>query len=160
MKLRLLDAPHMQRLTVLAKRIASERGADVPLFDPASGGVGSRVLLLLESPGPASAGSNSGSGLISVDNNDQTAANSFRGMAEAGLPRRATINWNIVPWYLSSVRRPSAAEIGEALPYLIAVLNELTELRIVVLLGAAAQRGWELGAGSGSGSMRFDEFGE
>lgn len=56
MKLELLDAPHMVRLTRLAREIGQERGADVPLFDPASGGVHSRVLLLLESPGPASAG--------------------------------------------------------------------------------------------------------
>lgn len=59
----------------------------MPLFDPASGGVDSRVLLLLESPGPASAASNSGSGLIYVDNDDQTAANGFKGMVEAGLSR-------------------------------------------------------------------------
>jgi hypothetical protein len=144
-KSQLLTAPHMAELTAFARRIAAERDADVPLFDPASGGVESTVLLLLESPGPASAGTNSGSGLISLDNNDQTAANGFTAMAEAELARKHCINWNVVPWYLSN-RTPTREEIHSALPYLTQLLALLPDLRAVVLLGAKAQEGWRLAA--------------
>src|SRR5687768_11017121 len=87
-KMALLKAPHLAKLTEFAPRIATERKADVPLFDPASGGVNAKVLLLLKSPGPAS----SGSGLNSPDNDDPTAANVFAAMAEAGLSRRVSLS--------------------------------------------------------------------
>jgi len=150
-KLDRLEEPHIAPLTALARRIAAERGADVPLFDPSSGGTNARVLLLLESPGPRSATGQRGSGLISMDNDDGTAANGFLGLVESGLPRPLTLNWNIVPWYLRAVRTPTPAEIGEAAPYLGRLLDLLPDLRVVLLLGKAAQAGW---AASGPGGVR------
>ncbi len=135
----LLKAPHLAKLTEFAERIATERKADVPLFDPASGGVNSKVLLLLESPGAAS----SGSGLNSPDNDDPTAANVFAAMAEAGLSRRVSLSWNVVPWYLSN-REPTPAELRAAVPYLVELLRMLTALKAVVVLGRPAGTGWTL----------------
>ncbi|MCE6996637.1 uracil-DNA glycosylase [Saccharothrix sp. S26] len=135
----LLKAPHMAKLTEFAQRIATERKADVPLFDPASGGVKSKVLLLLESPGPAS----SGSGFNSPDNDDPTAANVFAAMAEAGLSRRVSLSWNVVPWHLNN-REPSPADLRAAVPYLVELLRMLTELKAVVVLGRPAGTGWTL----------------
>jgi hypothetical protein len=65
------------------------------------GGVHSRILFLLESPGPASS-AGYGSGIISPDNNDQTAGRFWRLSREAGLNPRTYINWNVVPWYVSA----------------------------------------------------------
>ncbi|WP_051772151.1 uracil-DNA glycosylase [Saccharothrix sp. NRRL B-16314] len=138
-KMALLKAPHMAKLTEFAQRIATERKADVPLFDPASGGVNSKVLLLLESPGPASAKS----GLNSLDNDDPTAANGFSAMAEAGLSRRVCLSWNVVPWHLSN-REPTPAELRAAVPYLVELLRMLTGLKAVVVLGRPAGTGWTL----------------
>ncbi|WP_447006877.1 uracil-DNA glycosylase [Saccharothrix isguenensis] len=135
----LLTAPHMAKLTEFARRIATERKADVPLFDPASGGVDSKVLLLLESPGPASVKS----GLNSLDNDDPTAANGFSAMAEAGLSRRACLSWNVVPWHLAN-REPTPAELRSAVPYLVELLRMLTGLKAVVVLGRPAGTGWTL----------------
>ncbi|XVS66681.1 uracil-DNA glycosylase [Actinosynnema sp. CA-299493] len=135
----LLKAPHLAKLTEFAQRIATERKADVPLFDPASGGVNAKVLLLLESPGPAS----SGSGLNSPDNDDPTAANVFAAMAEAGLSRRVSLSWNVVPWYLAN-REPSPADLRAAVPYLVELLRMLTALKAVVVLGRPAGTGWTL----------------
>ncbi|MFE9747459.1 uracil-DNA glycosylase [Saccharothrix saharensis] len=135
----LLKAPHLAKLTEFAQRIATERKADVPLFDPASGGVNSKVLLLLESPGPAS----SGSGFNSPDNDDPTAANVFAAMAEAGLSRRVSLSWNVVPWHLNN-REPSPAELRAAVPYLVELLRMLTALKAVVVLGRPAGTGWTL----------------
>ncbi|MGW4113192.1 uracil-DNA glycosylase [Actinosynnema sp. NPDC004786] len=138
-KMALLKAPHLAKLTEFAQRIATERKVDVPLFDPASGGVDSKVLLLLESPGPASAGS----GLNSLDNDDPTAANLFTAMAEAGLSRKVCLNWNVVPWHLAN-REPSPAELRAAVPYLVELLRMLTALKVVVVLGRPAGTGWNL----------------
>lgn len=63
-------------------------------------------------------------------------------MARAGLSRSVTLNWNIVPWYLHEVRRPGADELREARPYLGRLLDLLPALRVVVLLGKAANSGW------------------
>lgn len=150
-KLARLEEPHVAQLTAFARRIAAERAADVPLFDPASGGTSSRVLLLLESPGPRAATGERGSGLISMDNDDGTAANGFLGLVESGLPRPLTLNWNIVPWHLAAVRKPTPGEIAEAAPYLAQLVTLLPDLRVVVLLGKAAQEGWAV---SGPGDVR------
>lgn len=70
------------------------QGMQVPWADPDSGGIHSRILFLHESPGPAASGQH-GSGIISPDNNDQTAARFWRLSRDAGLARNAYINWNI-----------------------------------------------------------------
>ncbi|NUT46307.1 MAG: uracil-DNA glycosylase [Saccharothrix sp.] len=138
-KMALRKAAHVAKLTEFAERIATERKATVPLFDPGSGGVNAKVLLLLESPGPASAGS----GFSSIDNDDPTAANVFAAMAEAGLSRKACLAWNVVPWQLSS-REPTPADLRAAVPYLVELLRMLTSLKAVVVLGRPAGTGWTL----------------
>ncbi len=131
-------------------------GQVVPWFDPASGGVGSRSLFLLEAPGRMAMGNEAGlrrtgSGIISVDNDDQTAHNCWTLRKEAGLPYRESVHWNIVPWYLGSAARTTAAgrvtpagrsEIQEAAPYLHEVVSLLPELRVVVPMGRKAQEAW------------------
>lgn len=138
-KMALLKAPHMAKLTEFAQRIATERKVDVPLFDPAGGGVNSKVLLLLESPGEGS----TRSGINSLDNDDPTAANTFTAMTEAGLSRRVCLNWNVVPWHLNG-RAPTPAELRSAVPYLVELLRMLSALKAVVVLGRPAGTGWTL----------------
>ncbi|GAA1277301.1 hypothetical protein GCM10009634_20760 [Saccharothrix xinjiangensis] len=138
-KMALIKAPHMAKLTEFAQRIASERKVDVPLFDPAGGGVNSKVLLLLESPGEGSRRS----GINSLDNDDPTAANGFTAMAEAGLSRRVCAAWNVVPWHLGG-RAPTPADLRSSVPYLVELLRMLTDLKAVVVLGRPAGTGWNL----------------
>lgn len=142
-KLTRLDEPHVEQLTGLCRRQGREWGREVPLVDPESGGTSAKVLVLLESPGPRSA-SGRGSGLISFDNDDATAANGLECLLAAGLPRHLTVNWNIVPWYLKAVRRPTGEELEEAVPALEQLLRHLPRLEVVVLLGKTAQDGWPL----------------
>lgn len=70
-KRRRLHEPHIQPLTALIERWRQE-GRPVPWADPDSGGIHSKILFLLESPGPA-ASDEHGSGFISSDNADPTA---------------------------------------------------------------------------------------
>lgn len=149
-----LSEPHIAGLTALVERIRATRGGgnSVPWFDPDSGGVHAQVLLLFEAPGARAVGpgavrpSRPGSGFISPDNNDDSAAAVFELEREAGLPRRLVLHWNIVPWYVgdgTKIRAVNAADRAEAQPWLADLIELLTELRVVVLCGEAAQKGWD-----------------
>lgn len=94
--------PHVRPLNTLIARW-NEAGRPVPWADPDSGGTASRILFLHESPGPAAAAAH-GSGVISADNDDQTAQRFWRLSHQVGLDRQIFINWNVVPWYVSATR--------------------------------------------------------
>jgi hypothetical protein len=142
-----LSEPHVAPLTAFVRQIRAETGGEVPDFDPDLGGVRARALLLLESPGRLGTSAVSrGSGLISPDNNDHTAALSWQLYREAGLAFDLIVSWNIVPWYLGTDRRnrpPEHTEVESALPYLRGLLELLPDLRVVLTVGKAAQAGWQ-----------------
>ena len=130
----------MAALNAYAASIEAAVGLPVPRFDPDSGGVDARVLMLLETPSRAGT---FGSGLISIDNDDTAAANLWRAHAETGLPRSWSLVWNAVPWYVGDadrIRPARAGEITRAAPYLHEVLTLLPELRVLIAFGRAAQR--------------------
>jgi hypothetical protein len=99
-KRRRVHEPHVQPLNELVEHWRQE-GRQVPWADPDSGGIHSKILFLLESPGPA-ASTEHGSGFISSDNDDRTAELFWRLSTQAGLDRRSYISWNVVPWYVSA----------------------------------------------------------
>lgn len=125
-------------------------GEAVPWFDPASGGTEARSLFLLEAPGRKSMGAETelrrtGSGIISIDNDDPTAQNCWTLRAEAALPYRVSVHWNVVPWYLGTADRiaaPGRTEIQRAAPFLHEVITLLPALEVVVPMGRKAQAGW------------------
>jgi hypothetical protein len=135
----------VQPLREWAEDLAVRRKAVVPYFDPAEAGVAANVLFLLEAPGPMTNAGNErpGSGFISVDNDDQTAANCWTARNNAGLDSGA-LHWNIVPWYLGAAStKPSAAELAQGAMELRRLLPLLPDLRVVVLAGKIAQQGWQ-----------------
>jgi hypothetical protein len=77
-----LGEPHVSPLEALRAGWAAD-GRTWPHVDPADGGVDARVLLLLETPGPALAGAR----LVSMDNRTGTGRNLRRFVADAGLAR-------------------------------------------------------------------------
>jgi len=136
-----LSEPHVAPLTqfVVALRQAVGATARVPDFDPWDGGVSAEVLFLLEAPG----GRAVGSGFISRNNPDETAKNFFELNREAGIPRRRTVTWNVVPWYIGTdarIRAATRADVEEAAEALRQLLLLLPHLKAVVLIGRAAQR--------------------
>lgn len=134
----LVDAPHIAPIRALARRIADERRAPVPDPDPLDGGVNARMLLLLETPGPAVVRT----GFVTRDSATGTAANLFRFLAEAGIPRADTLIWNVVPWVIHAPgalnRAPRRAELRAAEPYLAPLLDLLPGLAVTVLAGRFA----------------------
>lgn len=129
-----------------ARRVV-ETGSEVliPWFDPADAGVRARMLLLLEAPGPMTNSGNKrpGSGFISVDNDDPTAANVWTTRSEFGITDHV-LAWNIVPWYLGPASvKPKAHEVESGAAALLEVLTLLPDLQVVVVSGRVAQRGWD-----------------
>jgi uracil-DNA glycosylase len=140
---RRVGEPHVQPLNALIEHWRQE-GRKVPWADPGSGGIHSKIVFLHESPGPA-ASAGHGSGFISPDNDDQSAARFWRLSRQAGLGRRSYMNWNVVPWYVSATGRAANATPSDgqaALPYLRQFVALLSELRVVVVMGAFAEHWW------------------
>lgn len=132
---------HIAPINELARRIADRTGLEVPMVDPDSAGINARVLLVLESPGRIGVTSPKGSGMISCDNNDQTAANMWTLHTDTDLRREWCMPWNIVPWYLGSADRnlpASAQDAASGLPYFWDLLDELPYLRAVIAMGKPA----------------------
>jgi uracil-DNA glycosylase len=114
--------------------------AYVPYIDPDSGGVKARVLFVLESPaGPAALGS----GMLSADNNDETAKNIWHAYEASGMPRTFGLHWNAVPWYVGDGKKNAAvrhAEVERGREYLLQLLDLAPEVRVVLAMGKPAQQ--------------------
>ena len=148
-KLALLEEPHVAPLTAYVRSLRASRGGDdsIPWFDPTDAGVDSPILVLLEAPGRR-ATAKQGSGFISADNDDPTAANAWRLYQEAGINRRSDlVVWNVIPWYIGTdrgVRTWTEADLDEARDALRSLIDLLPRLGVVVLQGKAAQKAWDL----------------
>jgi uracil-DNA glycosylase len=136
----MLREPHVSRLIGYADeiRLQSKEIREIPYFDPCDGGIGAKVLLLLEAPG----GKAVGSGFISRNNPDPTARTMCELLSRAGLHRSDTLIWNIVPWYVGTGTRIRAArksDISAALPHFPPLLDLLPSLQAIILVGRKAQ---------------------
>jgi len=138
-----LREPHMAALAEFARRLrTSYPGRQVPDFDPWDGGVQARVLYLLEAPG----GRAVDSGFVSRNNPDESAKNFFELNIKAGIPRRLTVIWNAVPWYIGTgtkIRAASKADVYAGQPPLLELLCLLARLEVVVFVGRAAEHAGE-----------------
>lgn len=139
-RLKLLEQPHVKPLMEYLQSIQLEMGTEysMPYFDPSDGGIAAKVLFLLEAPGPRAVGS----GFISRNNPDQTAKNINELLQAAKIPRKSTLLWNIVPWYVGDqgrIRPVNKQDIRQALPFLQKLLQLLPYLESVVLVGRKAQ---------------------
>ncbi len=141
-RLSLLTEPHMKPLADFVQAIPTEGRSPfpVPNFDPCDGGIGAKALFLLEAPGPQAAKT---TGFVSRNNPDQTAKNLCLLMQEAGISRRDTLIWNIVPWYVGTgthIKPVTNSDLAEAQPCLKDLLTLLPHLKVIVLVGLKAQK--------------------
>jgi uracil-DNA glycosylase len=137
-KLELLGQPHIAPLTKMVHEIQNKHQG-VPFFDPADGGVNANVLMLLEAPGPKAMH------FVSMDNDDQTAANLNKLVEESGVPRTSLCLWNVVPFYIgtadrSKLRAANQSDLDAGRPWLFQLLSLMPSLKSVVLLGRQAQK--------------------
>jgi uracil-DNA glycosylase len=137
----MLNEPHIEPLTAYAAKLRKRGHGDVPDFDPLDGGVNARILFLFEKPGPMTAkgGTRRGSGFISRNNDDPTAEATFNFMKRAGIPRKVTVTWNLIPGW-NGTRKVTGQELRDGLSCLEELILLLPKLRAVVLVGKLAAK--------------------
>ena len=152
------DEPHVGDLNTLARSVSTEKGASVPLVDPAGGGTRARVLMLMEEHVPCRS---AGTGLVSLHANDPTAGNTMTACERAGLDYADLLLWQVIPWWSRDPglarrcgRSPSRSEHARlAGPYVVRLLALLPQLEAVVLLGRGTQLAWDRAARSAGVSL-------
>lgn len=133
-----LHEPHISPITRLVDSLRTpERW--LPYVAPIHGGVRARIVTVLRDPGRGTADSG-GSGMLCVENDDQTAATMSGLMESAGLSPNDFMPWNAYPWFID--RAPTDAEIRSATPALMSLLALLPDLEVVLLHGAEARSAW------------------
>ena len=136
-----VEQSHIAPLTAFVRRLRAAVGsnASIPFFDPWDGGINAEVLFVLEAPGPKARNS----GFVSRNNPDETAKNFFELLNEAGISRKSSVLWNIVPWYIGAgtkIRPANTSDISSGVKSLEGLLNLLPRLRGIVLVGRKAQK--------------------
>ena len=133
-RLKLLEEKHILPLTRYVENLRQHGFGQVPYFDPLDGGINSRVLFLMEKPGPKAAISN----FISRDNNDNTASNIFKFTEAAGILRENVCLWNIIPGWNGTIRITST-ELKQGVECINDLITMLTQLKAIILIGKKAQ---------------------
>lgn len=139
----MLDIPQMCPLLAFVADLRRRPGVEVPDFDPLDGGVDAKLLFLFEKPGPMTegggAGRRIGSGFISRNNDDATAEATWHFMEQAGIPRRRTLTWNVIPWWNGTIDI-DPKELADGLQATTQLIGLLPSLRSVILVGRKAER--------------------
>jgi hypothetical protein len=134
----MLHEPHVAPLTIYAAKLREQGSGEVPEFDPLDGGIHAHVLFLFEKPGPMTS-SKGGSGFISRNNDDPSAEATFNFMQRAGIARKLTVTWNVIPWW-NETRKVTGLELREGIACIHELITLLPLLRAVVLVGNKAAR--------------------
>ena len=107
------------------------------------GGSEARILSILRDPGPMTH-ETKGSGMLCVENDDDSAALQCELLASVDLTPADLIPWNAYPWYRndqsSGLRSPQITEGIEPLARLISVMPKL---EAVLLQGGEAKTLWK-----------------
>lgn len=140
-------ARHVAPLNSVADKIAEDEGLApglVPYVDPQLGGTHARILALLDNPS-TKAEAGSGSGLLSLENDDNTAKNCARLYNELGLGPELFVHWNVAPAPISGAKNSgsSAAERERGARWLKEIVALLPHLEVVLLMGNMARDGWQ-----------------
>jgi hypothetical protein len=133
----MLSESHMSSLANYAEGLRN-LGSFVPDFDPLDGGTDAEILFLFEKPGPRTAPP-FGSGFISRDNDDPTAAATKAFMEQVGLDRKRTVIWNTIPGWNGEIKITND-EIHKSLSQVVLFIGLLPKLRAVVFVGKKAER--------------------
>lgn len=137
----MLSEPHVAPLAAYVANLRDRGMGEVPDFDPLDGGKDARVLFLFEKPGPKTSKAGGGSGFISRNNDDPTAATTLRFMQEANIPRKLTVIWNVIPWW-NSTTKITAQELRRGAGCVNELVDLIPHLRAIVFVGVKAAKAW------------------
>jgi len=132
----MLREPHMEVLTTYVERLQDRQIGFVPWFDPLDGGVNAKALFLMEKPGPMTAEPN-GSSFISRNNDDPTAEAMFLFMRQAGIDKRLTVTWNVIPAWNGTIAI-NGKELNRGVDCVGDLMTLLPEIRVIVFVGRKA----------------------
>lgn len=135
-RLAALHNSNMGALNDFRARLQLASASDIPNFDPFDGGVGARLLILLETPGPSRAECRRR--FVSIDNPTGTAKNLRQALAGAGISREDIVLWNAVPWVHATTKPIMASERHDGIEQLHGLLPLLPDLKVAVLAGSVA----------------------
>ena len=143
---RIRDA-HVAPINELADRVADAEGIArglVPYVDPQLGGIDATVLALLDNPS-TKAEAGTGSGLLSLENDDGTAHYCAGCYNDFGLTPWQVVHWNVAPAPIAGVknRGSSGSERARGARWLHELLDLLPNLRVILLMGDNARAGWK-----------------
>ncbi|MGW5382275.1 uracil-DNA glycosylase [Nocardia sp. NPDC003963] len=142
---------HIEPINRLVDRLREESGAWVPHVAPIYGGTGARVLAVFRDPGPTTQ-QDSGSGMLSLENDDPSAERHLGLVENSGLAATDLISWNAYPWYIN--RTPTGVEIDRGAEAMQRLIELLPELVVVVVHGKDAQTAWRRFVRSGRSAGR------
>jgi hypothetical protein len=133
---------HVAPLNTFVDTIRAEHGLDAPYVAPYYGGTSARLLSVLRDPGHGADKAHRGSGLLCIENADQTSTRQRSLFGEVGIDKADMIPWNAYPFFIH--RKPLAAELTLGARLLLQLL-ELPEVHITVVLlqGNEAKDAWK-----------------
>ncbi|WP_104118428.1 uracil-DNA glycosylase [Arthrobacter sp. B1805] len=115
----------------------------VPYVAPNHGGAEAPVLSVLRDPGSMTSEAR-GSGMLSVENDDVTAALQCELLENAGLTPKNITPWNAYPWYRHDQSSGlSSRQVTEGIDPLRRLVGLLPDLKVVLLQGREAQLLWK-----------------
>ena len=112
-----------------------------PYIPPVCGGVDALALSISRDPGPK-AGGTKGSGFLSIENDDPSAERMGQFLDEAGIDYAEVVPWNAYPWYINS--DPTTDQLRTGAEPLRDLIGLMPRLRVVLVHGLAAGKGWKL----------------
>lgn len=142
-----LRDPHVAPINDLADAIADAEGIArglVPYVDPQLGGIHARVLALLDNPS-TKAEAGTGSGLLSLENDDRSAKNCAAFYNDIGLGPELLVHWNVAPAPISGEKNSGSSidERERGAVWLQELVALLPNLKVVLLMGDNARDGWK-----------------
>ncbi|MFH5230375.1 uracil-DNA glycosylase family protein [Antrihabitans spumae] len=127
----------------MIKEIGLDVGSpNLPLNDPLFGGINAELLFVMKAPEADADPRLTNTRFLSLDNDDDGAANIFDACRRNDIARSRCVAWNICPFPIDG-KNPSPSELRRAAPYTPRVLSLLPNLKVVVLHGGPAQDGWD-----------------
>ena len=141
---------HLPHVTAVNQLVESLREPEppagrgwVPYVAPIHGGSEAPILSILRDPGPMTH-KTKGSGMLCVENDDDSAALQCELLASVDLTPADLTPWNAYPWYRhdqsTGLRSP---QITEGLEPLTQLVDLMPNLKVVLLQGGEAQTLWK-----------------
>lgn len=114
-----------------------------PYVAPIHGGTEARILSILRDPGPKTH-KDTGSGMLCVENDDDSAALQCDLLTSVDLTPRDLTPWNAYPWFrFDQSSGLSSPQITEGLSPLRRIVDLMPALEVVLLQGGEAQTLWK-----------------